>query len=739
VSDTDRDPLPSEHREYLRKAIEEAVTKLPDQVAELDEAIRPFDSFDLIAWIGLRNLLFDPNRYAESTHPGRMVDVEYIALLAASSPYHPSTRPLPSPAEQQRISDLVGQIMATSMIRMMQHDPAFRGQPTTALDDSAHVQRLYEMFVRVPGYPHHQRHLLHGLFTPFDDSIRHLLGFTVTDALQVFARIHSRMGAVIRARSDLMSKQASSIRHKIRDLRRGKPSDEAVEIPEEWVRYLSKLSDKELTEHSRQVVQALMFVEIGRSLSFTPAELLEHQDSIASDALRAYLSAFSIPFGTVDKKFRTPEPIHPLKTRPILEHETRYLCPVPDLLLWAIQPTLETALKSDSRIWSRYERHRHDFVLGEAVRLLHEIMPTSQFATHLKYKVVEAGQQKEVELDALGSYDTAIFLLEAKAGGLQQAARKGVPAPLRDQVSDLVHAAHSQALRAEQYLRTSSNPVFTPGRGKPIVLAPHTAKRARIYLVSVILEPLGHLTAKMRLDSPFVADPQKPSWAVSVLDLYAIADCLKGYPAWLPHYIERRTRVFGQPWLVTGDELDLFLMYLAKGLYYENAAEVGLVDGKTPDEVLFTGYQDKLDAYYLRASGARSRAAPKPQPAMDPAFRVLIDRLDASGLSGRLDGELALLDMGGESRRGFLDNIQKTRRRASRDGKPHDFHVIGGIPGVDRWGLVYACAASSSEREAKFRSYCAQKRAETRARRWVLIAETERKRAFWLVIREDAP
>src|SRR5207249_2455672 len=99
-----------------------------------------------------------------------------------------------------------------------------------------------------------------------------------------------------------------------------KPSDVDVEIPEEWVRYLSTVSDKELTKHSRQVVQALMFVAIGSSLSFTPAELIHDQDAISSSALHAFLSAFSILFGTVDKKFRTPEPLHPLKARPILEH-----------------------------------------------------------------------------------------------------------------------------------------------------------------------------------------------------------------------------------------------------------------------------------------------------------------------------------------------------------------------------------------------------------------------------------
>src|SRR2546427_10752315 len=114
-----------------------------------------------------------------------------------------------------------------------------------------------------------------------------------------------------------------------------------------------------------------------------------------------------------------PEPIHPLKTQPILQHEERYLCPVPDLLLWAIQPTFEAALKSNSRIWPKYDRHRHDFVLGEAVRLLREIMPDSQFDTELTYEVSEQGHQKEVELDAFGRYDSAVFFLEAKGGGLQ--------------------------------------------------------------------------------------------------------------------------------------------------------------------------------------------------------------------------------------------------------------------------------------------------------------------------------
>jgi hypothetical protein len=714
-------------------ALQALLGEMRAKISTLEGAVEPFDSFDVISWIALRNLLLDPDNYREASHTGRAINVEYIALLCASAPYHPGRDALPSPNRLAEIDELVRDVTNAPFVRALASAIETRGD---ALAGHAYRQFLHESFVRIPAYPHHQQRILHALFDRFSSGLRGQQGFDVAAALRLSTAVHQGVNREISRRFSMSADVAARLRRQVRASRRPTKSAEEIAIPEEWLRYLLQLPERERRRACEGVADALVLQGLGRALGFTANDLAS-ASGVVRQEVDAYLAAFSIPFGTVDPRFREPLPSHPLKQRPLLRHDNRYLAPLPDLLLWAIQPMFEGTLKRSVALWARYEGHRHGMLVQEAVTCLTKILEGSRFETELFYDVKDGGVEKRVEIDAVGMYDTAVFLVEAKGAALRRVAKAGVPEPLRDQVNDILTRAHEQALRAARYVRGGGDVIFCDRSGQARLTIPSMdAQSARLYLLSVTLEPLGHLTVKVGPDSPFVSDPSQPTWVVSLPDLYVITDCLLGYAPWLPHYIDRRLRVFRQNWLTAPEELDLFVYFLQHGLYFEVPSDVAGKDGeKEPDSVMLGGQTDPLDAYYYREAGLRQKPAPRPGPRVTAELASLIQRIMMSGLPGRLDYALAVIDMDTESRRGFLRAIKQTRKRATHDRMPHDFSVGGGSIGVDRWGITYVSAYDDEERSGSLRSYCDRKLAEERADRWFLLSETPEKHPkAWLVV-----
>ena len=84
--------------------------------------------------------------------------------------------------------------------------------------------------------------------------------------------------------------------------------------------------------------------------------------------------------------------------------------------------------------------------------------------------------------------DSALFLVEAKAGSVTQPARRGAAASLKTDLQKLVGDAYSQALRAKKYIRETDQPIFSLADGS-IVQVPKE-RIDRIFMLSVTFDAL---------------------------------------------------------------------------------------------------------------------------------------------------------------------------------------------------------------------------------------------------------
>jgi hypothetical protein len=702
---------PDEQR-ALNEARQKAFLGLPDkiktQAQRIEELFSAYNSFDLLAVISLMNLLMIPDTYVESEQKGSSFVVEYATLLLLKEEYRDGVQ-LISPEAYSEAATLLKTIQDDLVLLAATRsaDPEDVGSPSD-LEELQVAAEMWELSVRSLAYEHHLRGVLGKLFQPFDDHLVTIVGFGCADALRIISAMETMTSKKLLERAAEARRCRDEITRAVERSRKGMlPPAHLSDL----VAALKDLSKKELAERLTSNSFAFVFTVAGNTLSFSAADIVA-ETSLDELRVGAFLSAFSLTFGDIAPDFYVPTVFHQLKEKPIVRHDETYLCPVPGLLDWAVKPILESALQG-TQFWHRYESHRHDFTVREAVRLLGTALPSSEAYTELHYSI--GGESLDGELDALLSVDSAVVLLEAKGGAFTPPAKEGKRHRLQRDLGALVAKAHAQANRAYKYLRSADEVFFQIGADDELKL--RHANSPHVFLVSVLLEPLGHLTTRQAAGSLLATQGDEHVWTVPLYDLMVIAELAEPFPLIL-HYILRRVQALKQGLIEAHDELDFFGAYLDSGLFFRGG------DFERLDSLTVSTFTDMFDAYFLHQAGKRKKYVKKPAARMSGEFHRFILALGSSGLSRRLDALLHLLDMDGDSRQSWIRGVVEVKRKCRRDSRPHSFTQA--MTGKDGFGLVYYCGPEEVDDIDNMEQYIRHKIDETGARGWIAIEDTQR-------------
>lgn len=633
------------------------------QARDLADHLRDYDTLSVLAAAKLSNLVLDPNTYSEPEHEGRAAHVEYLALLLCREPLREGRR-VESGDDWNPVEAAVRDLFLYAMLIAPLAGHADGRDP----DDLRFAIASHELLVRNPAYRVHHDVVLSGLFDPFERDFLRVAGFSAQDAVAVADAIADLENDAFHDALDLSQRAAEELLLE--------PSLHYAKTGE-WtgwmdppIGFLDTIADAPRRDVLR-VVRSL--AAVGAANYYADAQVF-HIDDIAEasgvpvDRVRAFLDVTSLTPGDVPDDFLLPASVHPLGTRPYVRLDDDHLvAPIAGGVVSALLRILEGVLKPHQQVWNRYQAHRHDFILDTGLQLLQQLMPAASVERELTYSFEdpEVGEVVNGELDGLVEYDSALFLVETKGHTLDEASRRGAPLRLRKRLGEILHASHEQALRARRYLDATSPVAFTREDGSTVDVE---GRGRRIYMVSLTLEPLGHVSGLIGAaeHEDLFANRDVP-WAVCLYDLMVIADLLDLPPA-LPHYVERRLRAASQGVFSASDELDFFGHYLANALYYDD--EDLVVEGERVGFVQLGSFTVEMDDYYFYQEGVRTRRARKPKLTLDPKTRRLAEALDRSGMPGRLDAVLSVLDGGERARKILADSLDAGDKKARRKGKP---------------------------------------------------------------------
>ena len=159
---------------------------IKEESAKLEGILLQYNPFDLIGNLTITQLFINPEKHNMASHRGLPAIVEYATLLYLKHPF--SERP-PLPIGQvplEEIDTISRSIqLATALYYGSDEMRTLQKKQRDAIDALRFRTMLYEMTVRSPGYEHHQRETLLGLFEGFKDWMMANLGFDVLDLFAV--------------------------------------------------------------------------------------------------------------------------------------------------------------------------------------------------------------------------------------------------------------------------------------------------------------------------------------------------------------------------------------------------------------------------------------------------------------------------------------------------------------------------------------------------------------------------
>lgn len=561
------------------------------------------------------------------------------------------------------------------------------------------VQR--EITLRNPVYPHMLLDTLRGLFgdPAVNEDCRATLGFTGLEAVNVMEAARLLSTTELAKRFARMEAARDASLPYIRSWK-DRDKDEAEPPSDEHRAAAQEVFDavKDLTTN------------IAQATVIDPDAIAEHTGYEPS-TVEAVLDAFTLsPLTDIDQALdRFFRGDNPLRTAPIVTDTQGRRTLVHDALaLPAVREVIETRLKAANRK-DAYEHHRGEWVENTAIDLLAGVFPDAKVFRAFNYFVpdpkaatpqTDPGRfTKRVEGDGLILIDDVALIIEVKSVALTAEARGGVARRLRGKLRDIVTDAANQAARLRERIVTDQRIRLDDGQWIDV------SEVREIHTIAVGLEDLsGVTTATTMLVAAGILKPDNIPWTVSVHDLRIVTELLDR-PSELLLYLRRRTQLEATWKYRAVDELDLFLLFLARGLYVEpdphhtaqalpwtgppSTADLRRYAAQHPQ--LVASHTEPLDAWYDAQLNPTATPADKPRLTTDQKLLELVDQVTRTGAPGWLSTATSLLEGNVQVHRAFGRYAGDLAKRVRRDGQHHSItHLMGETSGKHIL-LVWVC------------------------------------------------
>lgn len=588
------------------------------------------------------------------------------------------------------------------------------------------VQR--EISLRNPVYPHMLLDTLRGLFgdPTVNEDCDAAMGFAGIEAVNVMEALRSLAIKELEGRfARMAAARDASVPHLMAWRQQGRdgqqvPSDDQQAAIQEVVDVIQELT-----------------TNIAQAFIIDPDAVAAHtgyQRSTVDAVLDAFTARDLADIDELlDRFFRGD---NPLRTAPIVaDGQGRRMLVHDALALPAVREVIEARLKAASR-QAAYERHRGAWVEKAAIDLLEEAFPGAKVYRGFNYFVPDpnaAAPQadprrftKRVEGDGLILIDDVALIIEVKAVSLTAEARGGVARRLRGKLRDIVTSAANQATRLRERIVADGRVRLDDDEWIDV------SGVREIHTIAVGLEDLsGVTTATAMLAAAGVMSPGSIPWTVSVHDLRIVTELLDR-PSELLLYLRRRTHPEATLKYLAVDELDLFLLFLRRGLYVEpdprqvaealswagrpSPAELRRFTEQQPEMV--SSYTGPMDAWYDSQLNPAAPPAGKPRLEADERLLQLVDQIAGTRASGWLSTTTWLLEGDAKVHRVFGQHAAELAKRVLADRRRHTATHLIGDPSGKHVLLVWACLGPGDDvdkAETELTRYLWAKKHQTRA------------------------
>ncbi|CAI2769134.1 hypothetical protein [Flavobacterium collinsii] len=289
-----------------------------------------------------------------------------------------------------------------------------------------------------------------------------------------------------------------------------------------------------------------------------------------------------------------------IKNKPLIkEHDKFYHFSI-QLAFRNIFRITENLIKSASEVY--YENnykgnssyHSRDNYLERKTKLLFErMLPNTVFYSSLDYEVIENDVPKKTELDLIGISDHSIYIIEVKAGELNDKHKRGALKGLKDRIEDTIDYGSYQCNRAKKYIMEKEKVSFEYiEAGSRKVLEIENAAQKEIFKITVTLEHFAAVSINLRylIEAGILNEDYKWSWIVSLYDLMIFSDLIENENDF-NEYLINRLKIYEMRNVEFIDEIDILGYYLEGNFPIQETEE---------KHVIYSKFSQEIDSYYIK-------------------------------------------------------------------------------------------------------------------------------------------
>ena len=697
-----------------KKIHEEWLTKLPIDLKKFHHIIienaKKIQTFDLLSCISYYNHLHDTESYSDYRGDKHFFVSEVIALHCLKNDF----------VDESIISedDFIDTIMKIqdAVLNYCGRTDALEMTNNKFVKDNAiaeisNILSSEAKKIRNPGLPDHHYIFTEKLFNPINKEIEEYFGFTISESVKIRKMLPELINERCRVEFDNIKRNADKAAYEISKSRKSRKQLENSLFTKEELDKLLPLRYKDM----HMVIQAKflnrLFFSFSNIYTFSAEELAEHTN-IKLENIYKFLKTFSCGFPSLNKEDKIYEPISILKSKPIIEHNGRYLIPSTPLLTWAVEDYIFDCLFSNNQIKTQKSISdiRHDFLLEEAFTFFKKLLPSATFyEPNLTYYF----NGKKCETDGMFLFDRTLFIVEAKGHRITNRAKKGFEDRTEKHLKEIIKESYNQGIRTLKYIEQNSKSEFKPKKSSKIEL--DRSQYDDVVIVLLILEPIGNLSMSVKATNQigYFDDGHFP-WIISIYDLIVIADLFDN-PFLLIQYIKRRKKFLSSNLLSIYEELDLVTYFQLNGLYTDDILRDA--KEKSTNWIQYSPDTDAINDYYMYQFGYKQKFTPKPKFYISSELDNFLLQLDKSKLPHRVRMSLLLLEFNQDAVKQFMDKVKKTKNDFFKDETLHDCsiytHSLNGL------GVTFMTCKNKQELDYNLHRYCTYKLNELNSNTWI--------------------
>lgn len=643
-----------EHKEFLKEieSIHPSIkSDIQEKINELEGILKKYNPIHLLHFLCTRHSFHNPETYKESETVSMEIWIEY-ALSFATSVQPNSTMESPNEEIYDRFEELIIDII--ELCRQYYMTEGLIGSTDQIIRSIRFQFILRYLGSRGDSYENHHLDLVLQTFQPHDAFLQENYGFSTEEIIDfinnIRSEINDNIGPYKKQKDFVLKFQELAIKYK------ESKGDKSEVITEEDLKEFNKNEEmKALREEYWEYTKNLKPFYF----KLQPSEKLP----------LALLELFSAKFGE-NTPFQQREAFWPLNnsiiyTRPIIEHNKEYYGFGSTLFYRNVINILESLIQEKSLDYytNKFLKKKAKTLENLSLKYLKNIMPNGKVYEELFYEIEENDEKRRYETDGLIIFDENLFIIEAKAHKLTLSARRGSILRIEKTAKKIIDYAYTQGIRCKKYIFECKKARFYDKDGNEVVSINSDDFRS-IYLINTTFENLSHLSTQLHDLKAFkFLEGREWPWTVFINDLRIISEIIE-CPSIFILYLQRRIRMNDLELFMSSDELDYFMFFLKKGLYFED------IKLSKKQKLGVLGLTDELDRYYLYLNGYIPKAE-KPIFNIPNFYKKIVKNLENSKRKGFTLATISLLGLDSRDHKLFSKLIKKYKDLSFKTGKDY--------------------------------------------------------------------